>query len=101
MKTGRRLKCNYKRWQIKDLTLLLNMVKQLYGTEDFMVVTFTGKTVSKETIQVDYNLPERFDLTYKGSDNELQTCNDSQSTMVLWTLHCYFTRTQQEISHYG
>jgi threonyl-tRNA synthetase len=23
------------------------------------------------TIQVDYNLPERFDLTYKGSDNEL------------------------------
>ena len=23
------------------------------------------------TIQVDYNLPERFDLTYKGSDNNL------------------------------
>jgi len=23
------------------------------------------------TIQVDYNLPERFELTYKGSDNEL------------------------------
>src|SRR5690606_1958091 len=23
------------------------------------------------TIQVDYNLPERFDLTYKGSDNEM------------------------------
>ena len=23
------------------------------------------------TIQVDYNLPQRFDLTYKGSDNEL------------------------------
>jgi threonyl-tRNA synthetase len=22
-------------------------------------------------------LTERFDLTYKGSDNELQTCNDS------------------------
>jgi threonyl-tRNA synthetase len=29
------------------------------------------KTMAIGTIQVDYNLPERFDLTYKGSDNEL------------------------------
>jgi threonyl-tRNA synthetase len=29
------------------------------------------KTMVLGTIQVDYNLPERFDLTYKGSDNEL------------------------------
>src|SRR5690606_1102649 len=30
-----------------------------------------GRRWQLGTIQVDYNLPERFDLTYKGSDNEL------------------------------
>ena len=30
-----------------------------------------GRSWQLGTIQVDYNLPERFDLTYKGSDNEL------------------------------
>jgi threonyl-tRNA synthetase len=30
-----------------------------------------GRQWQLGTIQVDYNLPERFDLTYKGSDNEL------------------------------
>ena len=30
-----------------------------------------GRNWQLGTIQVDYNLPERFDLTYKGSDNEL------------------------------
>jgi threonyl-tRNA synthetase len=38
-------------------------------------VGFHGKDALEDsgngTIQVDYNLPERFDLTYKGSDNEL------------------------------
>ena len=29
-----------------------------------------GRTWQLGTIQVDYNLPERFDLNYKGSDNE-------------------------------
>ncbi len=30
-----------------------------------------GRSWQLGTIQVDYNLPERFDLSYKGSDNEL------------------------------
>jgi len=30
-----------------------------------------GRSWQLGTIQVDYNLPERFDLTYKGSDNQL------------------------------
>jgi len=30
-----------------------------------------GRSWQLGTIQVDYNLPERFELTYKGSDNEL------------------------------
>lgn len=43
-----------------------------YGPKlDFMVKDALGRTWQLGTIQVDYNLPERFDLTYKGSDNEL------------------------------
>jgi len=38
---------------------------------DFMVKDALGRQWQLGTIQVDYNLPERFDLTYKGSDNEL------------------------------
>jgi threonyl-tRNA synthetase len=30
-----------------------------------------GKTMAIRNNSSDYNLPERFDLTYKGSDNEL------------------------------
>ena len=43
-----------------------------YGPKlDFMIKDALGRTWQLGTIQVDYNLPERFDLTYKGSDNEL------------------------------
>jgi len=36
-----------------------------------MVKDALGRQWQLGTIQVDYTLPERFDLTYKGSDNEL------------------------------
>lgn len=36
-----------------------------------MVKDALGRSWQLGTIQVDYNLPERFDLTYKGSDNEM------------------------------
>ncbi len=43
-----------------------------YGPKlDFMVKDALGRSWQLGTIQVDYNLPERFDLTYKGSDNDL------------------------------
>ncbi|HEX7870431.1 MAG TPA: threonine--tRNA ligase [Chryseobacterium sp.] len=42
-----------------------------YGPKlDFMVKDALGRKWQLGTIQVDYNLPERFDLTYVGSDNE-------------------------------
>lgn len=42
-----------------------------YGPKlDFMVKDALGRSWQLGTIQVDYNLPERFDLTYIGSDNE-------------------------------
>ncbi|MCK9450093.1 MAG: threonine--tRNA ligase [Bacteroidales bacterium] len=42
-----------------------------YGPKmDFMVKDAIGRKWQLGTIQVDYNLPERFDLTYTGSDNE-------------------------------
>ncbi len=43
-----------------------------YGPKlDFMVKDVLGRSWQLGTIQVDYNLPERFDLTYKGADNQL------------------------------
>jgi len=43
-----------------------------YGPKlDFMVKDVLGRSWQLGTIQVDYNLPERFDLNYKGSDNKL------------------------------
>lgn len=43
-----------------------------YGPKlDFMVRDALGRSWQLGTIQVDYTLPERFELTYKGSDNEL------------------------------
>jgi len=43
-----------------------------YGPKlDFMVKDALGRKWQLGTIQVDYNLPERFKLTYKGNDNEL------------------------------
>ena len=42
-----------------------------YGPKlDFMIKDALGREWQLGTIQVDYNLPERFDLQYKGSDNE-------------------------------
>ncbi|MCH5330448.1 MAG: threonine--tRNA ligase [Alistipes sp.] len=43
-----------------------------YGPKlDFMVKDAIGRSWQLGTIQVDYNLPERFDLTYKGNDDKL------------------------------
>ncbi|MFZ2286586.1 MAG: threonine--tRNA ligase [Bacteroidales bacterium] len=42
-----------------------------YGPKlDFMVRDAIGRKWQLGTIQVDYNLPERFELTYNGSDNQ-------------------------------
>ncbi len=41
-----------------------------YGPKiDFVVKDCIGRSWQLGTVQVDYNLPERFDLTYVGSDN--------------------------------
>jgi len=43
-----------------------------YGPKlDFMVRDALGRQWQLGTIQVDYNLPERFELEYKGSDNQM------------------------------
>ena len=43
-----------------------------YGPKlDFMVKDAIGRSWQLGTIQVDYNLPERFELEYKGADNEM------------------------------
>jgi threonyl-tRNA synthetase len=71
-------------WQ-KAENAILNAVKEkeldyvveygeaaFYGPKlDFMVKDALGRSWQLGTIQVDYNLPERFDLNYKGSDNQL------------------------------
>lgn len=42
-----------------------------YGPKlDFMVKDALGRQWQLGTVQVDYNLPERFDLTYNGEDNQ-------------------------------
>ncbi|MEA2041173.1 MAG: threonine--tRNA ligase [Bacteroidota bacterium] len=42
-----------------------------YGPKlDFMIKDALGRSWQLGTIQVDYNLPERFELEYTGSDNE-------------------------------
>ena len=43
-----------------------------YGPKlDFMVKDAIGRTWQLGTIQVDYNLPERFELEYTGNDNQV------------------------------
>ena len=43
-----------------------------YGPKiDFIVRDVIGRDWQLGTVQVDYNLPERFDLTYKGADDKL------------------------------
>ncbi|MFM1874687.1 MAG: hypothetical protein RL266_424 [Bacteroidota bacterium] len=45
-----------------------------YGPKlDFMVKDALGRSWQLGTVQVDYNLPERFDLEYVGSDNAKHT----------------------------
>ena len=57
----------------KDLNYVIETGEAaFYGPKlDFMIKDALGRKWQLGTIQVDYNLPERFDLTYKGSDNEL------------------------------
>jgi threonyl-tRNA synthetase len=72
-----------KNWEIAENAIIsaakdkgLNYVIEegeaaFYGPKlDFMVKDALGRSWQLGTIQVDYNLPERFDLSYKGSDNE-------------------------------
>jgi threonyl-tRNA synthetase len=56
----------------KDLvTTVVEGEAAFYGPKlDFMVKDAIGRKWQLGTIQVDYNLPERFDLTYNGSDNQ-------------------------------
>jgi threonyl-tRNA synthetase len=75
---------NLENWE-KAENAILNAVKEkglnyvvvegeaaFYGPKlDFMVKDALGRSWQLGTIQVDYNLPERFELEYKGSDNEL------------------------------
>ena len=43
-----------------------------YGPKlDFMIKDAIGREWQLGTIQVDYNLPDRFELEYKGSDNQM------------------------------
>ena len=72
-----------KNWEISEQAIL-NSAKEkgleynvelgeaaFYGPKlDFMVKDALGRKWQLGTSQVDYNLPERFDLTYKGSNNE-------------------------------
>ena len=57
----------------KNLTYVIETGEAaFYGPKlDFMVKDALGRSWQLGTIQVDYNLPERFDLWYKGADNEL------------------------------
>ena len=49
-----------------------------YGPKlDFMVRDAIGRTWQLGAVQIDYNLPERFELEYVGSDNAKQSSDDS------------------------
>jgi len=56
----------------KDLDTVIEYGEAaFYGPKlDFMVKDALNRTWQLGTIQVDYNLPERFDLTYTGSDDK-------------------------------
>jgi threonyl-tRNA synthetase len=57
-----------------EKNLITTVVKgeaAFYGPKlDFMVKDAIGRKWQLGTIQVDYNLPDRFDLTYNGNDNQ-------------------------------
>ncbi|NLV17905.1 MAG: threonine--tRNA ligase [Bacteroidetes bacterium] len=53
------------------ITTVVRGEAAFYGPKlDFMVKDAIGRKWQLGTIQVDYNLPERFDLSYTGSDNQ-------------------------------
>jgi threonyl-tRNA synthetase len=53
------------------ITTIVTGEAAFYGPKlDFMVKDAIGRKWQLGTIQVDYNMPERFDLTYNGSDNQ-------------------------------
>ena len=55
----------------KLVTTIVAGEAAFYGPKlDFMVKDAIGRKWQLGTIQVDYNLPERFDLSYNGSDNQ-------------------------------
>ncbi len=55
----------------KLITTVVEGEAAFYGPKlDFMVKDAIGRKWQLGTIQVDYNLPERFELTYNGSDNQ-------------------------------
>ncbi|GIR12753.1 MAG: hypothetical protein CM15mP23_13280 [Cryomorphaceae bacterium] len=56
----------------KDLKTIVEYGEAaFYGPKlDFMVKDALGRSWQLGTIQVDYNLPDRFELEYKGSDNK-------------------------------
>ncbi|MFZ4101541.1 MAG: threonine--tRNA ligase [Sphingobacterium thalpophilum] len=56
----------------KGLTTVIELGESaFYGPKlDFMVKDALGRKWQLGTIQVDYNLPERFELEYTGSDNQ-------------------------------
>ncbi len=56
----------------KELTTVVELGEAaFYGPKlDFMVKDAIGRKWQLGTIQVDYNLPERFELEYTGSDNQ-------------------------------
>ncbi len=73
-----------KTWEIAEQAIInaatdkgLNFVIEegeaaFYGPKlDFMVKDALGRSWQLGTIQVDYNLPKRFELSYKGADNQL------------------------------
>jgi threonyl-tRNA synthetase len=67
-----------------------------------MVKDALGRQWQLGTIQVDYNLPERFDLTYKGSDNELhRPVMIHRAPFGLWTLYCILLEHTAGNFHYG
>ena len=75
---------NLKNWEMAESAIINAAIEKdlnysvekgeaaFYGPKlDFMVKDALGRRWQLGTIQVDYNLPERFDLSYKGSDNNL------------------------------
>jgi len=70
-----------------------------YGPKiDFIVKDVIGREWQLGTIQVDYNLPERFDLTYIDSDNSSKRPVMHSSgplwipRTILWSSHRAFCR---------